>query len=610
ALSPLRWLVIGGEALSVAHVRRAQSVLANTTIVNGYGPTESTTFTCCNPIVEQVGASTRSVSIGRPIANTTVYLLDRKLNPVPIGVPGEAYIGGDGLAHGYVGQPALTAERFLPNPFGAPGSRMYRSGDLARYLRDGRIEFLGRADDQIKIRGYRIEPGEIENLLRELPTIRDAAVVARDDGRGGRALVAFVAPSTDASPNATELRAFLRETLPPHMVPATFVVLETLPLTATGKIDRRSLAAVKIETADSDRPIVAATSDLEHLLGAIWREVLNVERLSTDDNFFDLGGHSLLATRIVARIREELMCDLPLRAIFEHPTVASLARRIAGDGATQLEGGSDRFRGRHLFLLKGGSAGTPIFFLPGGSGGDLEFLVYARLVHFAGDGFAFYGLRARSADGIEHAHPTVEQMAADYIAEIRGVQPHGPYRLVGNCIGGVVAYEIARQLRAAGEEIGAVVLMDTDFPTSGEHLRRRWKETRSRWGFRVYRERLTHHLSVLRSVPWRQRFSYVVGRARNTPALLRQAPMLGTPIDPEERVRAGYIETLRRYRPRKYSGPVAIIASNHDDQDPTEGWSDVVEGRITVHRVHGDHESYIRVFVKEASLRLRACLAE
>jgi thioesterase domain-containing protein/acyl carrier protein len=403
------------------------------------------------------------------------------------------------------------------------------------------------------------------------------------------------------------VRQTLRRSLPVYMIPSRFVVMDALPLSPTGKVSRRHLPAPTPVAGDSHRAFVEPRNDVERAVAGIWRDVLGVERLSTDDNFFDLGGHSLLATRIVARIREELLIDLSLRTLFEFPTVAGLAKRISEEASSRFREQHGRSARRYVFPLKPVSGGKPIFFLPGGHGGDYEFLVYARLVHHVGDGFSFYGIRARSADGVETAHRSVEEMAADYIAEIRAVQPSGPYRLVGNCIGGVVAYEVARQLHRAGEEVRSLVLMDTDFPTTKRYMREIWSRVDNRWNLSYYSGRVSHHLRALRTLPPKTWGRYLFGKAT---AVVKDTPMLGYALDPRTSVKVGYVDTLRRYRPRRYGGSLSIIASQHDDSDPTEGWSKVVRGEIRVRSVPGDHKSYIRDFVKEAAMRLRDCLEE
>ncbi|MCP3099463.1 amino acid adenylation domain-containing protein [Myxococcus sp. K15C18031901] len=326
-MSRVRQVLAGGDVLPPGrvreHVRRAGR------LVNGYGPTEGTTFTCCEVVTreEAVGAS---VSIGGPIANTRVYVLDAGLRPVPIGVPGEVYIAGEGLAWGYLRRPDLTAESFLPDPFsGARGARMYRSGDLARWRADGRLQFLGRRDAQVKVRGYRIEPGEVEVQLSRSPAVREVAVVAREDMPGGKALVAYVVPAVGPSPTPVALRAFLRERLPEYMVPTAYVVLPALPLTANGKLDRGALPRPDLtreglDLAGEARP----RTPLEDRLALLVAEVLQVPRVGIHDDFFVLGGHSLLATKLMSRVRGVLGVELPLRVLFEGATVAELAQRI------------------------------------------------------------------------------------------------------------------------------------------------------------------------------------------------------------------------------------------------------------------------------------------
>jgi acyl carrier protein len=296
-----------------------------------YGPTEATvaaTARICGAEGEASGAS-----IGKPISNARVYLLDARGEPVPAGVAGELYVGGAGVARGYLGRPELTAERFVADPFGAePGARLYRTGDLGRWLADGTVEFLGRVDAQVKVRGYRIEPGEIEARLLERDGVSEAVVVAREDGAGNRRLVAYVVG--DAEMDA--LRAHLRQNLPDYMVPSAFVFLDALPLTPSGKLDRRALPAP--ELASAAERYVAPRTPTEEVLAGIWAELLRLERVGVTESFFELGGHSLLATRLVSRVRQVFGVEVPLRALFEGPTVAELARVVAERGEGALAG--------------------------------------------------------------------------------------------------------------------------------------------------------------------------------------------------------------------------------------------------------------------------------
>ncbi|MDP2625480.1 MAG: amino acid adenylation domain-containing protein, partial [Candidatus Rokubacteria bacterium] len=332
-------VVCGAEVLPVDLQDRFFSRL-DADLYNLYGPTETTiysTWWLC-----QRGARHRTVPIGRPIANTQVYVLDGALQPVPIGVPGELYIGGDGLARGYLNRPELTAERFIPDPWSnAPEARLYRTGDLARYLPDGTIEFIGRTDHQVKIRGFRIELGEIEAALAQHPSVREAVVLAREDVPGDTRLVAYVVAASTSSIAPATLRRFLEATLPGHMVPPHIVALDRLPLLPNGKVDRRALPPPDEEALAADRSFVAPRTPLEDRLAAIWRELLHLDRVGLHDNFFDCGGHSLSAIRLVSRVREAFGVDLGLRAIFEAPTVAALSEKIAAVGS-RVEGGAGR----------------------------------------------------------------------------------------------------------------------------------------------------------------------------------------------------------------------------------------------------------------------------
>ncbi|HEU4629064.1 MAG TPA: amino acid adenylation domain-containing protein, partial [Gemmatimonadaceae bacterium] len=324
-----RVLVIGGEALLREHVTFWQANAPDTRLVNEYGPTE-TVVGCCVHEVPPDGPATRAVPIGRPIANTRLYVLDRRMQPVPIGVHGELYVGGAGVAHGYLNQPGLTAERFVPDPFATrPGARLYRTGDLARYLADGTLEYLGRVDDQIKIRGHRIELGEIEAALGQHPAVREAAVLVREDPVRGRELVAYVDADGEPAPTAQELRTFLASVVPGYMIPSAWVYPPSWPLTANGKVDRHALAALDAATSSAPTDVfVEPRTETERLLAGIWREVLGVTRVGVHDDFFALGGHSLLATQLVARIQHALGVELPVRSVFEAPTIDVLARAV------------------------------------------------------------------------------------------------------------------------------------------------------------------------------------------------------------------------------------------------------------------------------------------
>jgi amino acid adenylation domain-containing protein len=330
ALIAVPQLLAGGDVLSPSHVRKFLEASPAGVLINGYGPTENTTFTCCHRMTVPP-APGASVPIGRPIANTEVYVLDEFLQPVPIGVPGELCCGGAGVARGYLKRPELTQEKFIANPLPeAPSPRLYRTGDLVRWRPDGNLEFLGRRDQQVKLRGFRIELGEIESLLQAAGGVRECVVVAREDQPGDKRLVAYLVPlDRQAVPAEAQLRHFLQQQLPEYMIPAHFEILSALPLTPNGKVDRRALPVPQRARDPVGRERVPAGTLTEELLVQIWREVLHVEAIGVEDNFFDLGGHSLLATQVISRIARSLHVELTLRDLFQMPTIAQLAQCLA-----------------------------------------------------------------------------------------------------------------------------------------------------------------------------------------------------------------------------------------------------------------------------------------
>ena len=330
-LQPLQYLVTGGDALSVPHVQQLLVKLTNVRLVNGYGPTENTTFSTCCHIIHGISQLGISVPIGRPIANSQVYILDRHLQPVPIGVSGEIYVGGDGLAQGYLNQSVLTAEKFIPNPFHEGSSEyLYKTGDLAKYLPDGNIDFLGRIDFQVKIRGFRIELNEIESILIQHPEIREVVVIAREDHPGNKQLVAYVVPeyslSDDHSLTVIILRTFLKEKVPEYMIPAAIVILDNIPLNSNGKVDRKSLPAPDGEILRGDQAFVAPSNSIETLIADVWSQVLGLERVGINDNFFDIGGNSLLVIQVHTKLQEILGQDISIVNLFRYPTINVLTQ--------------------------------------------------------------------------------------------------------------------------------------------------------------------------------------------------------------------------------------------------------------------------------------------
>ena len=325
-LRPLRQLLAGGDVLSPRHVRIFLKHAGDTSLINGYGPTENTTFTSCHTISADDAVS-ESIPIGKPISNTQVYLLDEQLNPVSPGETGELYTAGDGVARGYLNDPDATADNFLTDPFtDEPHQRMYRTGDLARWRTDGTIEFLGRGDNQVKILGYRIEPAEIETVLQRHSQVKQACVVAKMEN-GGKRLAAYFIPS-NSGPTPEELRDFVASQLPQHMVPAFFVALPTFPLSEHGKVDRGALAKLEIAPKQESRAVGLQDSQLERTLGELWQRILQVPHVGLDDNFFDLGGDSLLLVAVHSNLQKILQTEISLTDLFEFATIRKLAQHL------------------------------------------------------------------------------------------------------------------------------------------------------------------------------------------------------------------------------------------------------------------------------------------
>jgi len=437
-------LALGGEAVTAATWQRLRAA-GRTDTVNLYGPTESTV----DAVVARVDEHDHPV-IGRPVGGTWAYVLDDALRPLPPGVPGELYLAGVGVARAYLGRPDLTAERFVADPYGPPGGRMYRTGDRARRLADGTLEFGGRVDDQVKIRGFRVETGEIREALRAQDGVATAVVLTQDDPAGAAALVAYVVPEDGGTLDVDELRAALATRLPDYMVPRSITTLDALPLTVNGKLDRRALPTPTRPTGGA-----APRTPRESELCALYADALGVEHVGTDESFFDLGGHSLLAARLVGRIRDELGVDVPVRALFEAPTVAGLATRLGDDA------GDDAAGLRVLLPLRAEGDRPPLFCVHPASG--LAWAYSAVLGHVPDD-VPVHGLQSRGLVPGEAPPEDLEALVDDLIDEIRGVQPEGPYRLLGWSLGGTIAHRVACRLREDGDEVGLLALLDA-FPS-------------------------------------------------------------------------------------------------------------------------------------------------
>jgi len=461
AFSGLRYLMVGGDVLDPTVIARVLEQGAPRHLLNGYGPTEATTF---STTYEITAVKDGSIPIGRPIGNARAYVLDARQQLVPVGVIGELYVGGAGVAKGYLNQPQLTAEKFLVDPFNpVPDSLMYRTGDLVRWRADGTLEYLGRNDSQVKIRGFRLELGEIETRLGRHPQVREVAVLVHEVDPGDKRLVAyFTATDTQAAVQVETLRAHLQGQLPDYMVPAAYVQLPLLPLTANGKLDRKALPIPLIDDFAS-RAYVAPVNGLEQTLAQLWAEVLKVDRVGRHDNFFELGGHSLLAIRLV-NLLEQAGLPVSLAELFQHASVESVAHLLSQ--RTQTSDAPTT-----LITVRAAGSQNPLFLVHEFSGADAYFPALGQHLH--GD-FPIYGL-----PGIALGQPqlrTLEGLAARLVELMCSVQPHGPYRLAGWSFGGVLAYEIAQQLLGRDETVEFLGLIDTYVPRLTDQGKARWSD--------------------------------------------------------------------------------------------------------------------------------------
>jgi amino acid adenylation domain-containing protein len=598
AVLPRELLVFGGEASrrDWALELRAAGVCR---VFNHYGPTEATVgmLTCRVEPGLATGPSL-TTPVGRPLAGSRAHVLDRRMEPVPPGVAGELYIGGLCVARGYLGRPDLTAERFVPDPW-ERGGRLYATGDLMRHLPDGRLEFLGRRDEQVKVRGFRIELGEIEAALALCPGVREGRVVLREDVAGSPRLVGYVVPEGEA-PSAETLQRFLRERLPEPMVPPAFVALAELPRTAHGKVDRRALSTSAPRPGDV-RDLWAPPRDtLELEIARIWEDLLGVQPVGVTDDFFDLGGHSLLAVRLFARIEARCGIKLPLSLLFKARTVEGLAAAVRQDRPAGA--------GSPLVAIQPAGERPPFFCVHPVGGGVL---CYAPLAHHLGSEQPFYGLQAQGIDGGEPSGEEIGQMASRYLEALLAVQPAGSYRLGGWSMGGVVAYEMAQQLRARGEEVALLALIDTPVPSpqslpAGELDRMA--------GFALDLglpiERIELSREDLAGEDRDRLLSHLLERGREHHVL---------PPDLEEahlrRLYAVYEANLRAvglYRPRPYDGRIVLCkAAGPSARAADFAWERYAAAGVETRLVAGWHYSLVREpDVRSLAAELAAALAE
>jgi aspartate racemase len=597
----LRQLLAGGDILSVPHVKRMLESAPSCRLINGYGPTENTTFTCCHTVTATDNLSV-SVPIGRPISNTRIYILDSSLQPVPIGVPGELYIGGDGLAKGYLNQPELTKQKFVPISMPEiPDRRLYKTGDRVRYLSNGSVEFLGRIDFQVKIRGFRIEPEEIAAVLNQHPGVRDSVVVVLQKDND-KSLAAYFIPNANTAVSNEELRRFLTAKLPAWMIPSTFTKMDSFPLNANGKVDRRALPEPTAPQTKTTKEPLVLISPLESELVDIWEELLNKRPVGIKDSFFDLGGHSLLAVRMIAQVESVFKKKIPLSTLFSAPTIEKLAQAI-------LEQTGGGFEAPIIEVQRG--TRRPFFFLHGDLlGGGLYCWNLARYLH---PDQSFYGIPPQGLEGQELL-PGIEAMAEYHLKSIRSIQPHGPYVLGGTCNGAMIAFEIAQRLRRAGEQVSALVLVDASARNARYRrlhqivqfvARLRGLEPHARLlFFRRWRSRAIN-LSDFLALPLREQINQCIPRLQDSlkrRATVRPPVTIGTlarngPPTVEARHLAlnKYLRLLESYVPQPYPGLVyMLLSSKHfeDGPDDRQFWWRKIVKNLQLHYIPGEHATF------------------
>jgi amino acid adenylation domain-containing protein len=603
-LASVRQLLVGGDVLSPAHAERFMRQAGHCRLINCYGPTENTTFTTFHPVRFADCVAGHSIPIGRPVSNTTVYVLDALQQPVPSGVVGEAYIGGDGVMKGYLGDPQFTREYIYPDPFSDERDAfLYRTGDLVRLRRDGELEFIGRMDDQVKIRGFRVEPGEVEAVLCRCTEVKAAAVVVREF-QAGKRLIAYVIPRSPGQQPAeiiARIRGFGRERLPRYMCPSEFVLLDAFPMSANGKLNRASLPLSPPQGTTNDGEAMASTNEIERRLLEIFERILRVRPVGLQDNFFDRGGDSLMAMQLLVLLEEAFDKALPLVSLFEHPTVAELSVLF---GDWKRKESPDPV----LVEMRSGGSEMPLFFVPGGLGGMAELALYAGLMqHLDGD-HSVYGLLAQGLRREDTPQRTLPERAAAFVGKIRSVQPRGPYALGGECAGGIVAFEMAQQLVAQGQEVALLLLMDTWRPVQSDSLRARYfykpieilknRGSAARAGVFILLRMLR---TFVREQPasdlgsWASYWCSIIRRLGRKTVLWRTAIQ--------------NIEQTMRYQPQPYPGEISLLITSHSDREGlVKGWQSLSDRELNVYLVPGDHWSYIRETTGMTAQQLQVCL--
>lgn len=643
ALAGLRQLLVGGDVLPVPKAMHFMREVPSCRLVNFYGPTENSTFSTFCELSPALLQHAGNAPIGRPVCNSQVWVLDRHGEPVPPGAPGEAWLGGDGVMLGYLNDAEANEACLRPNPFSArPGALLYRSGDRVRMRRDGQLAFIGRKDSQLKLRGFRVEPGECEQIIAASPLVQAVAVVARPSCHGPQLAAHVVARPGAAEGHALvlALRDHVQGLLPLHLRPAAWMVHTALPLDANGKIDRqtlRSLAAdvVAAGKGTDQQRAVAPEGSLEATIAQAFAQILQLPAVDPSMSFFDLGGHSLLALRLLDALEATLQRKVPLAWLFRHSSVAALCAALRDDDSRRNSDAAPDIRSdamaRDLGLveLRQGPPGRALFVVPGGRGGMAEMMLYARLLSHAEPSLAAWGLLAPGIDGTSAPQASVQAMATDFIARVRREQPSGPWLIAGECVGGVIAHEMARQMQAQGDEV-ALLLLDSWCPTDNG-VRHYWQVQLPRTlasERRLLRRAAAADLwdvlrQHVRSRPaFGMRTSVLYARevvltlVRVASAWRRKIAQVGKPEPGAEAAHAAgqqYIAAAMAHRPRP-SPPdstlraTLLVTEQNQRLGLTTDWLPLLPG-LTVVTTPGDHESYLRETPEATAPRFLTCLA-
>ncbi|NEP49860.1 MAG: amino acid adenylation domain-containing protein, partial [Moorea sp. SIO3C2] len=582
-LSFMKVMIVSSDSWYIEEYKKLRDLCNEKThLINAYGVTEATVDSCYFDNICPRGMYEKLVPIGRPFANTKIYILDKHLQAVPIGVPGELYIGGYGLARGYLNRPEITTEKFITNPFcNSQSKRLYKTGDLARYLPDGNIEFLGRIDNQVKIRGFRIELGEIEAVLSTHPQIQKTVVIAREDILGKKRLVAYYV-SEDESLTTNQLREFLKQKLPGYMVPSAFVTLDTLPLTPNGKVDRKSLPAPDGGVTSVEEYVAPRTPN-EEIIANIFAKVIGVKDVGIHDNFFEIGGHSLLAVRLMSQIKQKFHKNLPLATLFQNPTIEQLGSLLDSSVDTS-----------HSILVGIKTSGNqpPLFFIHPGGG---NVLCYAELARYLDQDYPVYGLQSLGLDGQQQPLTSVEEMASHYIEAIKPIQSQGPLHLIGWCMGGLIAYEMVQQLQAKNQPVALITLIDSYAPTvirmpseiDQAMIVNLWAQDLGG----LYGQELDISHETLKTLEPSEQVLHLFEQGK-------QQGIFPSDLEIEQmrslwEVFKANLMAIYHYKPKAYPGSLLLLNASQTSpgviEDPTHGWGSLVNGDIQTHTITGDH---------------------